>query len=107
MFIKGIAALLLAAACASVPTAYTVRLKDYTEEDGVVAGELDETNPEELLVCRMEAPAGTRVAQRICRAEQQLAFSHQSSQEWLRSLRRGNTGGPYKNTAGGHMLMQR
>jgi hypothetical protein len=105
---KAIAALfLLPAACASVSTAYTVRAKDYSERDGALAEEVAATNPEDVLVCRMEAPTGTRVARRICRNDDQLAVVHQSSQEWLRSLRRGNTGGPYKNTAGGHMLMDR
>jgi hypothetical protein len=105
---KGIAALLLlTAGCASVSTAYTVRAKDYSEQDGALADEVQGTDPEEILVCRMEAPTGTRVARRICRKDDELALVHQSSQEWLRSLRRGNTGGPYKNTAGGHMLIER
>jgi len=99
--------LLLTFACASTPTAYTVRVKDYTAADGALAEEVRTTNPDEILVCRMEAPTGTRVARRICRQDDELALAHQSSQEWLRSLRRGNTGGPYKNTGGGHQLMQR
>jgi len=99
--------LLLAVACASTSTAYTVRVKDYSGRDGALAEEVDTTNPEELLVCRMEAPTGTRVARRICRQDDELAVSRKASQEWLSSLRRGNTGGPYKNTGGGHMLMER
>jgi hypothetical protein len=90
-----LAALLLAAACASTSTPHyaTVLLKDYTEKDGYVAGVLDLNDPNVVLLCGMETPTGTHVAKRICRSEAQLALIHQHTQDWLREVRSGvNTG---------------
>jgi len=93
--ILAVAALLVAAACASTtnPHYSVVRLKDYSEKDGLVSGVLDLTDPNVVLLCGMETPTGTHVAKRICRSEAQLALIHQHTQDWLHQVRSGvNTG---------------
>src|SRR4051794_21608848 len=88
------ATLLLSAACAtSNPPYNTVRLKDYTDKDGIVASVVDLNDPDALLLCGVETPTGTHIAFKICRSEGQAALIHQHTQDWLRHVHaRVNTG---------------
>jgi hypothetical protein len=88
------ALLLLSAACATSNSHYNaVRLKDYTDKDGMVAGVVDLNDPDLLLLCGVETPTGTHIGRKICRSEGQLALIHQHTQDWLREVHGGvNTG---------------
>jgi len=81
------AALLLSAACAtSRPHSSAVRLKDYTDKDGIVAGVVDLNDPDAVLLCGVETPTGTHIGRKICRSEAQLALIHHHTQDWLREV---------------------
>src|SRR5437764_6095677 len=88
------AALLISAACAtSQPHSNAVRLKDYTDKDGMVAGVVDLNDPDLLLLCGVETPTGTHIGRKICRSEGQLVLIHQHTQDWLRQVHASvNTG---------------
>ena len=79
--------------CASACAGMTTEMKQQLPVAGAPA-------PNAKVICRMERPTGTLIAQRICRREEDMDWDRDRTQETIQTMRVGGPCGECKPPTG-------